>query len=75
MPAVIRIAKSHSEIIKCYPIVAELRPHVSKDDLLSTVERLSDVTGFRLAYLLDADINAVAGFRVGEWLYSGRYQE
>ncbi len=75
MQPVIKIATSLEEIERCYPVLAELRPHLSADRFAATVERLARELQFRLVYLMDKNIKAVAGFRVGEWLHSGRYLE
>lgn len=55
--------------------MAELRPHVRADEFLPLVRRLAEVAGFRLAYLADGEIKAVAGFRISEWLAGGKYLE
>lgn len=36
---------------------------------------MSASTGYKLVYLIDGDIKAVAGFRISEWLHTGRYLE
>ncbi len=75
MTGSIHIARSDREISGCYPVVAELRPHLGSEDFLPTVKRLGDIAGFRLAYLTDGEIKAVAGFRISEWLAGGKYLE
>ena len=42
---------------------------------LPFVKRLAANHGFRLAFLDDGGIKAVAGYRVAEWLAGGRYLE
>ncbi|HEV2860534.1 MAG TPA: GNAT family N-acetyltransferase [Pyrinomonadaceae bacterium] len=71
----ITIARSEQEIADCYPVMAELRPHLRRDEFVPTVRRLAEVAGFRLAYLTDGEVKAVAGFRVSEWLAGGKYLE
>ncbi len=75
MQPVIKIATSLEEIERCYPVLAELRPHLDADRFVETVQRLTRDVGFRLVYLTDGNIKAVAGYRVSEWLHSGRYLE
>ena len=76
MTVEIRIAATDEELIRCYPVMAELRPHLSQEQFVSLARRLSDTTGLRIAYLLDAErIACVAGFRTSEWLAGGRYLE
>jgi GNAT superfamily N-acetyltransferase len=71
----ISVARSEQEIADCYTVMAELRPHVSREGFLPTVRRLCEVAGFQLAYLADGEVKAVAGFRISEWLAGGRYLE
>ena len=71
----IAVARSEQEIASCYPVMAELRPHIRPDDFVPTVKRLAEVAGFRLAYLADGEVKAVAGFRISEWLAGGKYLE
>jgi GNAT superfamily N-acetyltransferase len=68
-------AQRRGDIAKCYPVVAELRPHLQKKDFFDTVDKLAKKTGFKLAYLIDGTVKAVAGYRVSEWLHSGKYLE
>ena len=71
----INVARSEKEISDCYLVMAELRPHVRPDEFVPMVKRLADIAGFRLAYLTDGEVKAVAGFRISEWLAGGRYLE
>lgn len=71
----IAIAKTAHEISDCYPVMAELRPHLLKDDFVPLVNRLAEIADFQLAYLSDGEIKAVAGFRISEWLAGGKYLE
>jgi len=59
----------------CYPVMAELRPHIAPDEFLPMVKRLTEIAGFQLAYVTDGEIKAVAGFRISEWLAGGKYLE
>lgn len=71
----ITVAQSEQEISGCYLVMAELRPHIRPDEFLSLVKRLAEIAGYKLAYLTDGEIKAVAGFRISEWLASGKYLE
>ena len=75
MSSRITIAQSELEILNCYPVMAELRPHIQQDEFLPMVKRLAEIAGFQLAYLTDGEIKAVAGFRISEWLAGGKYLE
>ena len=71
----IKIAENEAEISACFDVLAELRPHLSKEDFVSTIRRLEAKTNFKLVYLKDPAVKAVAGVRISEWLYSGQYLE
>lgn len=69
----IRIATTDTEIVACYPIMRELRPHIEKAQFLPRV-RSQESAGYRLAFVQDSNnVIAVAGFRVGENLAWGRF--
>jgi GNAT superfamily N-acetyltransferase len=72
----IAVAKTDQEIAACYPVMAELRPHLEKAEFVETITRLSKLHNFSLIYLTEGGaIKAVAGIRIAEWLYTGRYLE
>lgn len=71
----ISLAESEQAIMDCYPVMAELRPHIQRSEFVSTVKRLFEIAGYRLAYLTDGGVKAVAGFRISEWLAGGKYLE
>jgi ribosomal protein S18 acetylase RimI-like enzyme len=75
MSSRIALAESDQEILACHPIMAELRSHLQREQFVSTVKRLADIAGYRMAYLTDGDVKATAGFRISEWLAGGRYLE
>ncbi|MBL8124767.1 MAG: GNAT family N-acetyltransferase [Pyrinomonadaceae bacterium] len=69
----IKVAETDEEIDKCYPVMAELRPHVAREDFLHQVRRQMAASGFQLVYLsVGSDIKAVAGIRIAEWLARGK---
>lgn len=72
----IKFAESDEEIMICYPVMAQLRPHLTETDFTSQVKRQAAAYGFRLSYLMaDDEVVAVAGIRNGEWLAGGKYLE
>src|SRR5215207_7135217 len=75
MKSRIRLAQSEQEISDCYGVMSELRPHINRDEFLPMVRRLAAIAGYQLAYLIDDEIKAVAGFRISEWLAGGKYLE
>ena len=69
----IRIAETDEEIELCYPVMAELRPHIPREEFLPQVRRQMADSGFQLVYLIDGnDVKAVGGIRVSEWLARGK---
>ncbi|MDT5272478.1 MAG: hypothetical protein QOH49_4664 [Acidobacteriota bacterium] len=73
MSVSIALAVEDDEILSCYMVMAELRPHVSAEDFLPRVRRQMEIAGYRLAYLSDDEVKAVAGFRVSECLAWGTF--
>jgi GNAT superfamily N-acetyltransferase len=73
MSARIRLAKADHEIESCYPVMAQLRPHVAADDFLPRVKRQTAIAGYQIAYLIEEEVKAVAGFRISECLAWGKF--
>jgi GNAT superfamily N-acetyltransferase len=72
----IQLAESDDEILDCYAVMAELRPHIAREEFLPRVKKQTKINGFRLAYLKDEEeVKAVAGIRISEWLGGGKYME
>lgn len=72
----ITIATTEAEIAACYPVMSELRPHLSEGDFVSLVRRLGSLTGLELAFVVEqGKIKSVAGYRISEWLAGGKYLE
>ena len=69
----IALAVGDEEIRGCYPVMAELRPHVSAEEFLPRVRRQMEAARYKLAYLADGEVKAVAGFRVSECLAWGKF--
>ncbi|HEX8097491.1 MAG TPA: GNAT family N-acetyltransferase [Pyrinomonadaceae bacterium] len=67
------LAQEDQEIQSCYTVMAELRPDVRPEEFLARVKRQSESAGYRLAYLTDGEVKAVAGFRISEGLAWGRF--
>jgi GNAT superfamily N-acetyltransferase len=71
MPQVLR-AETKKEILRCYPVMVQLRPHLSESDFVAQVERQRQ-EGFQLAFVEDAGgVKSVAGFRILEYLAWGK---
>jgi len=69
----IRIAESPAEIADCFPIMAQLRPHLERGEFMTRVQR-QVADNYRLAYLsTDSSVKAIAGYRIMENLAWGRF--
>lgn len=69
----IALAVDDREISDCYPVMAELRPHVRPEEFLRRVKRQFEIADYKLAYLAEGEVKAVAGFRVSECLAWGKF--
>ena len=68
----IRRATADEAISRCWPVLEQLRPHLSADALVAAVRGM-EPHGFRLAMLEDDDgvVRAVAGYRITAMLRTG----
>lgn len=73
MSETIAIANTDDEIRNCYAVMAELRPHVTGDEFLPRVKRQAAIADYKLAYVEDGEVRAVAGFRISECLAWGKF--
>jgi GNAT superfamily N-acetyltransferase len=72
-PATIALACSPEQILRCHPVMQELRPHLTAGAFVEQVQR-QQLQGYQLAFLeADGGIQAVAGYRVIENLAWGRF--
>ena len=69
----IRINETDSEIQACYPVMVQLRPHLSAEQFLSQVrQQMRD--GYKLASLIQGgQVVAVAGYRILRCLAWSRF--
>ena len=66
-------ADSDRDIAECYEVMAELRPHIPREQFLPLV-RSMQADGYRLACIRDdGRVVAVAGYRFGTNLFCGRH--
>ena len=69
----VRIAETDAEIQECFPVMAELRPHLRRALFVARV-RKQEGEGYRLAFIArDGAVLAVAGFRILNNLAWGRF--
>lgn len=73
MDTLVALARDDEEIQSCYDVMAELRPHLKREDFVSRVRRQNKDSGYQLAYVKDAAVKAVAGFRISECLAWGKF--
>src|SRR2546428_12110647 len=68
----IKIAETDAQIIFCFDVIRELRPHLKEEEFLDKVRRMQQ-EGFMLAYIEEnTKAIAAAGFRINEMLHRGR---
>jgi GNAT superfamily N-acetyltransferase len=68
----IALAETDEDILRCHPVMAQLRPHVPRDGFVARVRRMQG-EGFRLAFLVEGGaVRAVAGYRLLDQLVAGR---
>ena len=66
-------AETDEDILACYDVMAELRPHITREHFLATV-RTMQKDGLKLACIRDAGkVVAVAGYRFSTNLFCGRH--
>ncbi len=64
-------ATTKDDLVNCFEVMKELRPHHTTESFLATMEQMKD-EGYRLIYLEDDDrMVCVAGFRFTTTLYDG----
>lgn len=68
----IALAESDTDIVRCFAVMQQLRPHLEAGEFLARVRRMQ-TEGFHLAFLEEAGaVAAVAGYRYHEKLFSGK---
>jgi GNAT superfamily N-acetyltransferase len=69
--ASVRLAASIEEVRACYPVMHQLRTHLSPERYEELVTRMQKNEGYQLAYITEQGrVAAVAGFRYLEMLYT-----
>jgi GNAT superfamily N-acetyltransferase len=73
MSPLIAHADTSECIARCYPVMAQLRPHLVEGEFVQRVQR-QQAQGYLLAYLESGGaIRALAGYRLSENLAWGRF--
>ena len=69
----IHLAQSDEDLRRCFPVMAELRPHLAEGEFVGRVRRQQQGSGYELVWLEDGGlVQVVAGFRIAEFLAWGR---
>ena len=68
----VQLAETDAEILLCFPVIAELRPHLIEAQFVERVRRQQRESGFQLAFVEDGGVKSVAGFRIAEFLAWGK---
>jgi len=70
----IQLANTDKEIQACFPVMYELRPHLTADEFIQRV-RQQEKAGYSLVFLSQQENIplALAGFRIGENLAWGKF--
>jgi len=69
----IQLAESDIQILGCFPVMSQLRPHLEEDKFIEQV-RYQMKEGYQIAFLeIDEQTLAVAGFRILTCLASGKF--
>lgn len=70
----VKIAKTKAEIMRCFPVMAELRPHLVAGEFVQRIRRQQKQSGYHLAFLEDGGaVKVLAGFRITECLWAGKF--
>jgi GNAT superfamily N-acetyltransferase len=69
----IRIAETDRDILRCTPVMLELRPHLLPKDFLPTIRRFQGGGYFLVLLEAGEEIAAVAGYRFSEHLARGKF--
>jgi len=69
----VTVAQTRKEILRCYPAMAQLRPHLKRADFVKRVQRQA-ASGYLIAFLeTQGAVKSVAGFRILENLAWGKF--
>jgi GNAT superfamily N-acetyltransferase len=72
--AMVRVARTEEEWLRCFPVLAELRPHLQRDAFVERVRRQEREGGYHMAFVEDGgEIKSVAGYRFSENLAWGTF--
>lgn len=67
----VKFASSDTDIARCFPIMVQLRSHLTQPELVSRVQHQQQ-SGYHLVFLEEDGIKAIAGFRLLDMLSHGK---
>ena len=74
MPLRVVSAQTQSDVTRCFPVIRELRPHLSESDFVALYARMNRDEGYRLLALEEGGtIVAVMGYRYITDFIRGRH--
>ena len=66
-------AITDDDVLSCFDVMVELRPHIKRDSFLTTVRAMEN-EGYKLAFIEDDGVvAAVAGYRIATNLFMGKH--
>ena len=69
----IQEAKTDEEILACWPVLKELRPHLIENDLVRRVQQQIQEETYQLMFIKEGStVVAILGFRILNFLWSGK---
>jgi len=66
-------AETDKDIVRCFPVLRELRPHLQLENFLPTIRRFQSDGYFLVLLEADGKVTAVAGYRFSEHLARGKF--
>lgn len=68
----IALAETDAQIAACFDVMLQLRPHLVRDEFVALIRSMMASDGYKLAFLDDGGVRAVAGFRIMHMLHAGK---
>jgi GNAT superfamily N-acetyltransferase len=68
----IALAETDAQIAACFDVMQQLRPHLVRDEFVPLIRSMMASDGYKLAFLDDGGVRAVAGFRIMHMLHAGK---
>jgi GNAT superfamily N-acetyltransferase len=71
--ATIQVRESDTDLARAFPVLAQLRPHLTLEAFIAQARRQRDAHGWTLATVEHEErVLACAGYRIAEWLAWGK---